>query len=527
MTMDPRAVMRRAEQLKAERQNHESHWEEVAQHLLPHRSFTSTPTPGTKRREFIFNTMPVAACEQLAAGLHGMLTGPSVRWFALRPLPDAAPSKAAKVWFDQATDVMYATFQSSRAGFATALHENYTELAAFGNCVHWIADRRRAGLTFRAVPIQQSYWAENADGRIDTLYRCFPLPARMVLQTWPDTCPPEIARQAEARPDAPVDIIHAVEPSRRAGTWDGCYVTRGQWLEAESYREFPYACARWSREPGDIYGVGPGMNALPDIKMLNMMERTDLRLRARYADPPRFLPHDGFLSEPNFNPGAFNYYDSATWRSENRVFTDQPGRPDLIERKIEQVQDRLAYTFYTAWLRLPQQPNMTATEVLQRRDEYLRLLGPFVTRLTDELLNPIIERTFAILLRNFRFPPPPPEVRGWTVEYMGPLAQAQRAQQAETVMRVLAAGQTLLQADPAVLQNLDANEAFRFVADRVGAPAALVRTREEVEQLRAQQQQMQQDAAMAATLRQGAGAAKDGAQALATVAGLQQGGNVP
>jgi hypothetical protein len=106
---------------------------------------------------------------------------------------------------------------------------------------------------------------------------------------------------------------------------------------------------------------------------------------------------------------------------------------------------------------------------------------------------------------------------------MGPLAQAQRAAQAETVMRLLAAGQPLLAADPAVLQeNIDAGEAFRFLADRTGAPAGIVRSADQVAALRQQRAEAEATQAQAMALRQGAGAAKDGAAALATIAGLPQ-----
>ncbi len=48
-------------------------------------------------------------------------------------------------------------------------------------------------------------------------------------------------------------------------------------------------------------------------------------------------------------------------------------------------------------------PQMTATEVVQRNEEKMRLLGPVLGRLQSELLRPMIDRTFAILLRKKLF----------------------------------------------------------------------------------------------------------------------------
>lgn len=534
MTLDPKAVTERFNRLKGARGTHDSHWQEIAELLSPMHEFGTRSTPGGKRRDKIFNTAPISFHEELSAGLQGMLTSSALRWFALRPLPNAPDSRAVKLWFEQATEAMYAVFQSPRNRFNAALQEAYPQITAFGNGVLHIADRGRRGPLFQAVPLAQCYFEQNADGMVDTLYRGRPMRLSAALRLWPTTLPAKLREAAARNPDSLVEIIHGVEPSppgagsaaRGASTWDGAYVCQGELLETERYREFPYAVARWAVEPGDDYGYGPGASALADVKMVNQMEKTGLRGWAKAVDPARFMPHDGFLSNPNFNPNSNNYYDSAAWRGlSNPIFYDQGSRPDLGEKKVELVEERLSRLFYIHVMRLPDQPNMTATEVLTRNNTMLRVMGPFTARLESELLNPIIERTFGIMMRNFLFPPPPPELRGqgWTVEYLGPLSKAMRAADAETVMRTLAAGQPLLQADPQVLDHIDAGKTYLFLADRIGMPLSLIRSDEDVATLRQNRAENERVQAEAAALRQGAGAAKDGATALATIAGIQGG----
>jgi hypothetical protein len=533
MALDPKAILARMGTMKGARTTHDSHWQEVADYIFPARQFNRSQSPGAKRGTLIFNTHPVLACEQLAGGLHGMLTSPSLRWFTLRALPHMAGDQQSQAWFEAATEAMYAQFQSARTGFNVALHETYLDIAAFGSGVIFIADKGLRGVHYQAVPLSECWYAENADRQVDTLYRCYKLPAREVLRLWPTTAPDRVRGMAEKKPDAEVEIIHATEPSRsgasRGGAaagatqgFDTCWITGGDYLEHGRYREFPYAVARWTKRSGEVYGTGPGMNALPDVKMLNKMEETNLRGMAKLVDPPMMLPDDGFLNAPNMNPSAHNYFRAETRHLDRIGPLQTGGRPDLAFQYIEMVQERISGTFYTTWLRLPQQPNMTATEVLQRRDELLRLLGPMTSRLENELLDPGIERTFAIMMRNGLFPPPPPQLRGqgWSVEYLGPLSRAQRQADAETVMRWMASMQPLVQADPRVLQAIDTDEAARFLADRHGAPAMLVRTPAQIAAIRGAEAQQQQMQAEAATLAQGAGAAKDGASALATLAGI-------
>jgi hypothetical protein len=520
--LDPKAIQARMGHLRGARTTHDSHWQEVADYIFPARQFTRQHSPGSKRSTaLIYNTSPVLACEQLAGGLHGMLTSPALRWFALRALPHLAADQAVQAWFEAATDVMYAHFQSGRTGFDVALHETYLDISAFGSGVIFTADQGRRGPQFQAVPLVECWYAENADRQVDTLYRSYKLPLREVLRLWPSTTPDRLRTQADRRPDMDVEIVHAVEPATRAG-WDSCYITGADYLEHGRFAEFPYAVPRWTKRSGEVYGTGPGMNALPDVKLLNKLEETNLRGLAKAVDPAIMMPDDGFLGSINANPGAINYFRSDA-RNLDRIgplFTG--ARPDLAFQYIEMMQDRIRNIFYTTWLNLPQQPNMTATEVLQRRDELLRLLGPMVARLTAELLNPVIERSFAILLRNGLFPPLPPQLagQGWTVEYLSPLARAQRAADAETVMRWMAGMQPLVQADPAVLQAIDTDAAARFLADRFGAPAMLVRTPEQLAELRAQAAEAQQMQQQIEAAQGAAGAARDGAGALAALAGI-------
>ncbi|NBQ51384.1 MAG: head-tail adaptor, partial [Marivivens sp.] len=67
-------------------------------------------------------------------------------------------------------------------------------------------------------------------------------------------------------------------------------------------------------------------------------------------------------------------------------------------------------------------------EVVQRTEEKMRLLGPVLGRLQAELLQPMIERVFAVLNRQNKLPAAPAFLndRDLDIEYVSPLAKAQR-----------------------------------------------------------------------------------------------------
>jgi hypothetical protein len=521
MALDPKAILARLGTLKGQRATTDSLRQDIADYMIPARSFTRMHAPGAKRNQVIYNTHPVLALEQLAGGLHGMLTSAALRFSALVPPPPLANDRQVVRWFEAATDVLYTFFRAASSGFNAALHEAYLDISGFGEGVIFIADKGRRGPMFQAVPLVECYFGENADRQVDTLYREYDLPLREVLRLWPDTAPDRLREIADKKPDMAVRIVHATEPDGRGG-WDTCWITGTDYLEHGRFAEFPFACPRWTKRSGEVHGTGPGVNALADVKMLNKLEELNLIGLAKVVDPATFMPHDGFLNNPNFNPGAHNYYDSQILRREQPIFTMPAGNPQMAEQKIDQVQERISGIFYVTWLRLPAQPNMTATEVLQRRDELLRLLGPMVARLEAELLTPLHVRAFAICLRNGLFPPLPPQLagQGWGVEFLGPLSRAQRQADAETVMRFFAAMQPLMQIDPSVAQELHPGRTAAYLADRSGMPAMLLRTPDELAEVRQADADQQAALMQAQTLQAGAGAAKDGATALAALAGI-------
>lgn len=171
---------------------------------------------------------------------------------------------------------------------------------------------------------------------------------------------------------------------------------------------------------------------------------------------------------------------------------------DLLER--ERVGVRAAFHFEL--LQLIQDPRMTATQVLEIANKMQRLLSPILGRLQVELLEPMIERVFGILLRQGRFNPVPEELAGRNirVEYVSPVARAQKEGDAQAIIDTFTIAANLSQVDPSVLDNLNSDEAIRLISEAKDMPAGIIRSAEEVSEIRrgqeelARQQQEKQDA---------------------------------
>ncbi len=553
--MDAQEIIRRFEQVKGERGVWEQHWQEISDYVLPRRGdfvghpagLSSGQAGGAKRTDRIFDGTAPWALEQLASGLHGMLTGPAVRWFMLKAEDEALNERDdVKRWLEAASDRLYALFNSPRANFSAQAHELYLDLAAFGTAVMLVDDQGPEGLRFQTRHLGECHLAESATGRVDTLFRAFQFTARQAVQFFGARTPAAIAGAVEGQPERRFTFLHAVFPRAEAepgrpGTalarnkpWASLYLSLEprELISEGGFDEFPYLVPRWSKLTGERYGRSPAMTVLPDIKMANAMTRTVIVGAQKMVDPPLLAPSDGFLNPIRTTPGGINYYDALAQRGPDAI---KPlltgGQPGLGLDLIQSVQQAIVRGFHVDWLTLRDGPQMTATEVLQRRDERLRLLGPVVSRMQAEFQGPLIERSLRILERRSQpfwregldgpLPLPPPALgeSELKVDYVTPIGQAQKAVQVESMARVIEGVERLSAFDRALPGLVDAEATVREIADIYNAPMDMLRAPEAVAVLRRRQAEAAEAQQAASLGAEQAGAVRDLAQAARVVGG--------
>ena len=229
------------------------------------------------------------------------------------------------------------------------------------------------------------------------------------------------------------------------------------------------------------------------------------------------VPDDGFVMPVRVTPGGLNFYRSGTRDRIEPLITAQatPLGLDIENQRREAIRQ----AFYVDQLLLRESPNMTATEVISRNEEKMRLLGPVLGRLQRELLQPLIQRSFNLLKEQKVFAPAPEFLRenAIGIEYVSPMAKAQRQGQIDSTMRMFEILTPLAQLDPNIFDFVDMDGLVKFVAKTVGTPAAVLRGEAEVQQLREQRavvQQQQQELAQAQQLAETAGSAAPALKAI-------------
>ena len=501
-----KGLLSRYEKLEGQRQNWETHWQEVADYMQPRKAdVTKQRARGDKRMEQVFDSSPIQAVELLAASLHGMLTNPSTPWFTLRFKDEEIENEdEAKLWLEASTDAMYTAF--NRSNFQQEIFELYHDLITFGTAAMFIEEDDEDIIKFSTRHINEVFIAENDKGRIDTIYRRFKISARAAMQKFGEAVSSDVQSAFKKDPYKEVEILHAVYPrtdfnpnkkDKKNMPFESVYIEfkNGNELSVSGFREFPFVVPRYLKASNEIYGRSPAMTALPDVKMLNEMCKTTIKAAQKQVDPPLLVPDDGFLLPVRTVPGGLNFYRSGT---RDRIEPLNIGANNPLGLNMEQQRrDSIRAVFYVNQLMMQDGPQMTATEVIQRNEEKMRLLGPVLGRLQSELLKPLIDRVFAILLRNNMLPAAPEFLSGRDIEieYVSPLAKAQKSTELQSIMRAVEILGSLANVAP-VFDYVNFDNLVKHLADIVGVPQKILKTQSQVhaerQQAAQQQEQMQQ-----------------------------------
>lgn len=548
-------VVDRHHSLFQEAQNYWDIWKEIRDYELPYDGQFDDDQPGKPNLhdENIYSNAPAIYRDIFAAGIQSGLTPPSRKWYRFT-LADMTlnDNMLVKRVLDQRCDITEYVFAQSN--FYNATHTCYRELP-YGQAPLGVFANAK-GLTFVPYPIGTYALGANAHGHIDAFARKVKMTASQIVgQFGFDNCPRFIQDQYQRSGGYTewYTVNWLVEPNRDGDgrqlgnknmPYRSVYWVDGQdsdgVLAVSGFEEWPIPVARYDVKGLSPYGIGPGWNGLPDSRMLQKMEYDSIMATELGVKPPLQGPSN-LQGRTNLFPGGFTPTDDPN----NAIRPLYAGQLDIgtLDAKIMRVEERLKRTYSTdLFLMLDQldRGQMTAQEVMARNQEKLQQLGPVVERLQNEFLTQIIERVYNILDRRGFFPPIPEEVQELLegqeikIEYLSPLAQAQKMSGLTAIEQGIAFTGNVAQLDPSVINRVDFGDAVAKYLDRIGVPATMIRSEDEYKQIMQEQQkaqqQAQEEAMQAAQMQQAAplaqaaknltDAANDGNPALRAMMGM-------
>jgi hypothetical protein len=531
---------RRLEELKNDRTTYDADWKEIQQFILPHRGrwLTTEANRSKGKNRKVYDGTATYALRTLSSGLMAGITSPARPWFKLQtPDPDMMEYQPVKVWLKAVEDALSRMYANSN--IYNVLSGQYEEIGGFGNGPILLYEDRQDMLRGYGLTVGEYWQATDARGEVNTLVREMQWTVGAVAGRFGVEKLSRAARNLYDRGqlNAPIVIRHLIEPNdeyrpgmfgQKGKPWRSVWWEYGgigdEVLAIEGFNSKPFVSPRWRVIGTDAYGTGVGADIIGDTIGLQAMTKKKARAVDKQIDPAMNLP--GTMKQGgaaySLDPGTNNYVDGMG--ASVNATPAQAVQPNLSHfvQDIQEVQRRIEHGAYKdLFLMLHQMDRgqITATEIIERKAEKLIGLGPVVERLNDELLEPLIDRSFDILMSDKdsdgntnQVPPPPQELQKvkLSVEFISIFRQAQ---QQEDVTRTVGYVQNLaLMAnavgDPAIMDNLDSDEAAQILGNKGGVPATIIASKEAVAQKRQGRAQKEQNMQMQAQAAQAVEAAK-------------------
>lgn len=516
----------------------EQHWDDLARVLLPRRQgFASTTIDGDQRVEDVYDGTPMQAARSLANTVGAMIRPEGQDLTTVRAEDDSLNQiGAVQEWLGRTTEVLNDSIRDPKARYRQATGEVDLDLVVLGTGILYVGlGEAQNHLLYQSVHLKDGYPTFSDEGLPVGIYRTkkmFLWQAEAMFGK--ENLSKELRERIDNKRgmDDKIDFLYSV--SKRKGVevenpvLSKNFPYEELWMETQSkhivrekgFLEFPFVIPRWDTSSGEDYGRSPGMIALPDSNTLQAMGETILVAGQRLADPPIMAPNDGAFQEVNTFPGGMSYYDveTASQVGGNPFFPMISGANLPVTRDMQtDIRNQVAAAFFKNILTLPQNgPQMTATEIIQRKDEFIREVGPVFGRFETDYNEPVAERSFKLLMRENAFPEVPDELAGQNIKFVFDLPVNKIKKQVQSAAATQWAAEIfqLAQVSPEAKHMVNVDALARFKADAAALPHEIINTREEVmEKVKAEkaamakQQQMQAMEQMAGMAEKGASAA--------------------
>lgn len=507
-------------------------WQEIADNFYPERAdFTLSRNIGQDFAANLMTSYPVLARRDLGNAINAILRPSGKKWLHIRTTDNWEKlGVESKAWLEWAESRMIRAMNHRTSQFVRATKEGDHDFATFGQtCIQTTLNPSATGLLYRCWHLRDVAWQEDSAGMATTVYRKWKPTARDLSTIFGnDKLHPDVVRMLEKTPMTEVQVWHVIVPTEHCQygkevktPFKSVYmdVDRKHIIEEVGIYEQEYTIPRWQTVSGSQYAYSPAtVAALPDARLIQAMTAVLLEAGEKAVTPPMVAVSEAIRGDINVYAGGITFadqdYDERLGEVLRPLTMDKQGIPLGLEMSKD-TRMMIAEAFYLNKITLPAQgQDMTAYEVGQRIQEYIRQAMPLFEPMESEYNAPLCDLTFAKLMRAGAFGSPldmPKELRNMNVEFTfeSPLHDAAEREKGQ---RFIEASQMLAQAqalDPSSIHVVDAVTALRDTLGAVGVPAKWIRSEAAVQEKMDQDAQAQQTAQTMAMMEQGASVVKD------------------
>ena len=531
-------LIEEGDQLFSKRLSLMSFFQEVADNFYVERAdFTVSRNLGDEFADHLTTSFPIIARRDLGNAFSGMLRPRDTEWFFMSLMRDDKEDNAAKRWLQAKTRVQRRAMYERGANFTRATKEGDHDYATFGQCaISTELNRAGTSLLYRNWHLRDVAWRENAEGKIDEIHRRWrPTVLDLARMFGDEKLHPSAKETLQKEPYTLIQVRHVVMPSdaydllgdakRRNTKFVSIYVdVDNQHIIEESGAHNPiYTIPRWQTVSGSQYAYSPAVvAALPDARLIQAMTLSLLEAGEKSTNPPMVATQEVVRSDVQLFSGGITWvdaeYDERLGEVLRPISQDFTGAA-LGGELAREIRNMIAEAFFLNKLTLPPSDrDMTAFEVSQRIQEFIRNALPLFEPMELDYNGELCEITADVLLRNGAFGPideMPQSIRGqdFQFKFESPLHQAIERQKGQHFLEAKQMLREAAELAPSSVMMFDARTALRSALEGIGTPAAWMRSKDQVDELLAEEAAEQEQQQALAQLQQGAEVAKTAGEA--------------
>jgi hypothetical protein len=484
-------------------------WKDTLQYVHPNRNVVFPVSEGGKRGEYLFSSVATRSANEFAEHVQTLMTPQGSYFFGLTSgLEEVDMDDECWGWLQDTAERMHAVLH--RSNFFIENSEASIDWDTVGTSCMSIEKDEDEVVRFETFPIWQLGVKENHNGIIDICTRRIEYTLEnLVREFGKENLPADVVREFDSaensgRSTKKYTVIHCIRPrglnnsngkiGPKYRKFESIKVLKEKQhiLNETGYNTFPIAINRFRKMSDETLGRSPAMDGLPDVKSLNAMKKAELQ-GMQLTVAPSFQVRDNSLVNPlQFKPFGINY---TRGDAEIKPLVQGGVRIDLGLEVVKYLGEEVEKCFYLDKLRVAERDRMTATEIIQRRDENFRGLGSILSRYQREHLKIVVDRVFDIMYYQNMFKQIPVKLLQGTkgkigIKYNSMLDRAQKTGNTEGLTRAISAAAPFLQNRPDAWDNFNVDVILRKTMKNFDVDNEFLVPQEMVMEIRNQRQQM-------------------------------------
>ena len=516
MRLTPDQILKRQATAQAKKDEFQQLYQDAYEFALPQRQLYGVwegGATGSKKMQRVFDSTAINSTQRFANRLQSVVFPPQRKWAKLEAGSDIPPERRqqAQAVLEVYQDKMFTMLNQSN--FDIAMGEFLLDLAVGTACMMVQPGDDVSPLNFIPVPLFLVSYEEGANGQVDNVYRRMRMKGESIQRQWPDAkIQDDLARRIEQKPTDDIELLEATIYDYKRG--DYCYhvidKASKQELVYRRRKMSPWVISRYMKVAGEIYGRGPLMTALPDIKTLNKVKELLLKNASLAVAGVYTAADDGVL-----NPATVKIVPGAIIPVARNGGTQGPalqalprsGDFNISQLVINDLSGSIKRILLDESLPPDNMSARSATEIVERMKELAQNLGSAFGRLINETMIPVTAKILEVMDERGLIDMPL-RVNGLEVKVtpVAPLAMAQNMEEVNSIMQYMQISQSLGTDGQLAIKT---DVLVDYLADKLGVPAAVRNTAAEravlMEEMRNQQQQQAMAQAMAMQAQAGGG----------------------